>query len=582
MVSDLRITAGDGTPLGQAIRVASSEAFETDSGSVTASFNVTLSAPSDGSVKVDYQTVEAAATAGTDFTPLTGTLTFPAGSTQLNVNVAVLGDNLEEEDEDFFLRLFNPRGAALADALGTATIFDDDLRLGPVEGQERTYSLDEDFDLGRLFNVHHDAPHGDQLQLTAQFGPFPFIWIAASARGTLVKIDTRTGAILGEVSTTPDNRDHNPSRTTVALDGSVWAGNRNDGSVIHVGLVEEGQCIDRNGNGVIETSNGYGNVLAWPNPGGIDTGGGVKSALDECILHYVKVAPSIPRHVSINGDGNVWVSGWAGSNQSVFQLLDGRSGQILRTDGPHPCGGYGGLVDGDGIVWSASLDGPVLRWDPRVVPPTATSRRCVGSGTIRAYGMAIAPSGDIYVSRSDANRLYRIDKDTLAVTTLLNHGSSCAQGLAVDENQQVWVSSARFCATTTVGHVNGKTGSFIGNVTGVPSGSTGVAIDGAGKVWVASDNASRVARINPNAGPLGAAKQIAAPSMPSSPSRCRPRARPKCWSTSPPSMAALRLTATISRDPCGWFSRREKPRCKSWCRCSRISSMNPTRPCTSS
>ncbi len=88
-----------------------------------------------------------------------------------------------------------------------------------------TYTLDEDFDRGRFFNVHHDAPTTGRLQVTDQIDPFPFLWIAASGRGSILKIDTRTGAILGEYSTTPDTRgSHNPSRTTVGLDGSVWAG----------------------------------------------------------------------------------------------------------------------------------------------------------------------------------------------------------------------------------------------------------------------------------------------------------------------------------------------------------------------
>ncbi len=102
----------------------------------------------------------------------------------------------------------------------------------------------------------HPIRSDDQLLVTDQGGPFPFLWIAASGRGTIVKIDTRTGAILGEYSTNPDNRTyHNPSRTTAALDGSVWAGNRGDRSVILVGLVEEGQCVDRNGNGIVEGLN---------------------------------------------------------------------------------------------------------------------------------------------------------------------------------------------------------------------------------------------------------------------------------------------------------------------------------------
>lgn len=505
VLSDLRIALREPAPPGlPTLRVTNADVFEPDSGSVPATFTVTLSAPSDGSVAVAYRTVEASASAGTDYTPVTASLGFPAGSTTQTVTVAVLGDNDEEEDEAFFLTLETPQGAVIADGLGTATIFDDDFRLGPVAGDDRTYTRDEDFDLGRLFNTHHDAPLGDQLQVTEKIGPFPFLWIAASGRGTIVKIDTRTGAVLGEYSTNPDNRGGpNPSRTTVTLDGSVWAGNRGDASVIHVGLVEEGQCVDRNGNGVIETSNGYGNILAWPNPGGVDTNGGVSTALDECILHYVKTQPSIPRHVSVDAAGNIWVSGWEGRSQSVFQLIDGRTGGILRATASLGCGGYGGLVDADGVVWSVSLNGSVLRWDPSVDPPTATSKRCIGG--LRAYGMGIDSEGDIVVSRPfEQNDLYRIDRETLQVTRIDNHGSTCAQGLAIDENDQIWVSSARFCATSTVGHVDGKTDAFVGNVTGVPRGTTGVAIDGEGYVWVAADNDSKAARIDPDAGPLGA------------------------------------------------------------------------------
>ncbi len=98
--------------------------------------------------------------------------------------------------------------------------------------------------------------------------------------------------------------------------------------------------------------------------------------------------------------------------------------------------------------------------------------------------------------------MWRIDRDTLSFETFYNsHGSDCAQGLAVDAGEQVWVS--RFCPTGTVGHFDGTNRRFIGNVTGVPRGSTGLAVDGAGKIWVASETDSKVARIDPNAGPIG-------------------------------------------------------------------------------
>ncbi|HSP27478.1 MAG TPA: hypothetical protein VLN74_02930, partial [Ilumatobacteraceae bacterium] len=157
--------------------------------------------------------------------------------------------------------------------------------VGAAAAASRTYTSDADFNEGTSNNVVQSTPN--QLQLDDTTAAFPFIWVALSARGTIAKIDTTSGAVLGEYSTTSDgDGSNNPSRTTVGNDGSVWAGNRSQSSVVHVGLVEAGQCVDRNGNGTIETSTGYGDVLAWP--GGV---GGASApatdAADECILHYV-------------------------------------------------------------------------------------------------------------------------------------------------------------------------------------------------------------------------------------------------------------------------------------------------------
>ncbi|MCP3904120.1 MAG: hypothetical protein GY715_10855, partial [Planctomycetes bacterium] len=162
VLSDLRIALRDPDPAVPAVQVANATAFESDSGSVPLLLTVTLSSPAAAGVTVDYQTVEASATAGIDYTPTSGTLTFATGSSSRTVTVNVLGDSDEEDAEFFFLRLSNPQGAVIADASGTATIVDDDLRAGPVAGTEVTYTLDEDFDRGRSFNVHHDVPLGDQ------------------------------------------------------------------------------------------------------------------------------------------------------------------------------------------------------------------------------------------------------------------------------------------------------------------------------------------------------------------------------------------------------------------------------------
>ena len=67
--------------------------------------------------------------------------------------------------------------------------------------ENKTYTLDADFDEGTLVNVNHDDPNNDQLQLNLQSAPFPFINVAASARGTIVRINTDTGAIIAAAAT---------------------------------------------------------------------------------------------------------------------------------------------------------------------------------------------------------------------------------------------------------------------------------------------------------------------------------------------------------------------------------------------
>ena len=120
------------------------------------------------------------------------------------------------------------------------------LAAAPPYVHSTTYTLDADFDLGTTVNVNHDSPNNDQLQLDDITEPFPFINVAASDRGTMVRINTDTGTILGEYRTAPSGRGLNPSRTTVDLDGNVWTTSRNEagligtvphGSVVKIGLV---------------------------------------------------------------------------------------------------------------------------------------------------------------------------------------------------------------------------------------------------------------------------------------------------------------------------------------------------------
>ena len=106
---------------GQSLSVADARAAEGG----TASFAVTLDRGATGTVTVEYATADGTATAGSDYTATSGTLTFAAGESSKTVAVPLLADSEAESDETFTLTLSNPSGAALADASATGTVEDD-------------------------------------------------------------------------------------------------------------------------------------------------------------------------------------------------------------------------------------------------------------------------------------------------------------------------------------------------------------------------------------------------------------------------------------------------------------------------
>jgi ELWxxDGT repeat protein len=99
---------------------------EGNSGTVAARFTVSLSPAQSKSITVDYATADGTATAGSDYTAATGTLTFAPGETAKSIDVTVRGDTSPENNETFFVNLKNAAGATLLKPSGFAVIDDDD------------------------------------------------------------------------------------------------------------------------------------------------------------------------------------------------------------------------------------------------------------------------------------------------------------------------------------------------------------------------------------------------------------------------------------------------------------------------
>ena len=122
-VVTLTITDDDAPELS----IGDASVTEGDSGtSATLTFTVTLDPAATLPVEVDWATSDGTATAGTDYTEASGSLTFNTGDESKTVAVTVTGDDADEPNETLTVTLSNESGATLADAAGTGTITDDD------------------------------------------------------------------------------------------------------------------------------------------------------------------------------------------------------------------------------------------------------------------------------------------------------------------------------------------------------------------------------------------------------------------------------------------------------------------------
>ena len=86
------------------------------------SFAVTLDTAGTSVVSVDYTTKDVTATAGADYSAVSGTLVFSPGDLSKTVTVATSADGISEGNETMQLVLSSPVNASLADAIGVGTI----------------------------------------------------------------------------------------------------------------------------------------------------------------------------------------------------------------------------------------------------------------------------------------------------------------------------------------------------------------------------------------------------------------------------------------------------------------------------
>jgi len=367
-----------------------------------------------------------------------------------------------------------------------------------------------------------------------------FIWIANSDEGTVSKIDTRTLTELGRYLTSPSGTGF-PSRTSVAASGAVAIANRGGihSSVVGGGCfsgfepacatqpaagsgegetgitkIWAGDCKDQNGDGVITTSSGRDDILAW--------------GTDECMAWHTPIPEYSNRPVAwappVDPDSELemlWTAGATNCMQNnctwnVYRL-NGDTGQIQDTvnfsgmSGMNFVAGgvniadnygpYGGASDSAGNFWGFVANTTHLFYVDAATLQTATWPLPMASG----YGLTIGSKGRIFLCHT--NGVTRFDPGTATFSQSVSLLDLGYNGCMTDGAGTLWVGGGVDEGLNGLHSFNTET---LEHLSSHDVGAVkGVSIDIDGMVWGVGGNGSnnnlgmtgdRAFKLNPSDG----------------------------------------------------------------------------------
>ena len=143
-------------------------AVEPPSGTANATFTVSLTSSSAATVLVNYSTQDGTARAGTDYTPVSGTLTFAPGTTVQTISVPILGGSTPKPAVSFNVVLSNPVAGEIATGIGQGTIVQ---TVGPTASIDNVSVIAPSTGTGSaVFNVTLSAPSNSPVTLNYSTG----------------------------------------------------------------------------------------------------------------------------------------------------------------------------------------------------------------------------------------------------------------------------------------------------------------------------------------------------------------------------------------------------------------------------
>ncbi len=262
-----------------------------------------------------------------------------------------------------------------------------------------------------------DTDGDGDSDLTGTLGGLRYLWLADWSNGTLSKIDTQYTEEVARYRIGPAGYFLDSWSTSVNPDGDAVVVNRichesfprytlssavnGDGhSSVTKFAADKERCIDRNYNGVKDTSTGPNDVRAWDQ--------------DECMLWYTELDTTKKQicagTVAWSHKNHVWV----GTYETPWvYLLDGSNGHVLD-DAPLPFGAWAGAVDSEGNFWMIDYPGDV-------------------------YSQGFSEVGDHLMKVTSDLEITVYDVPNLLA-------NSCNGSIAVDPEDRVWIAGdGRIC-----------------------------------------------------------------------------------------------------------------------------------------
>jgi len=278
----------------------------------------------------------------------------------------------------------------------------------------------------------------------------PFIYVAVQGKNHIAKLDTVTGQKIWQNPSFGTD----PSRTAVAMDYSVWVGNR-----------------------------------GFANPNDPNQSNAVHLDIDGNLVCRADVT-GICRGIAIDAYGYVWAGTW--NTKKLYKI---HPYEVDRTQDPPRCKVeavydipipvYGLAVDGKGYLWASTNAAQTIKFD-------TTSGKYELVSFLAAYGIAVSPkNGWIWFgSYHKTGCVNAVEPDPPYITHNTNVGcGGIITGVTVDRDGYVWASA--YTSTHKVYKIDPQTGTEICSALSPCSpganygcDARGVAEDSQGKIWV--------------------------------------------------------------------------------------------------